>query len=112
MEEKVQQIYKFIQERCLWQFHSRSWDREANINGILNDTSIFLNGGEVEANTNQEKCYVADAKILVTQLKEAFSWIKDLKDSEIAELIEGVKAKLIDVTLTRSKNEELNVPFY
>lgn len=112
MEEKVQQIYKFIQERCLWQFHSRSWDREANINGILNYTSTFLNGGEVEASNNQEKCYLADAKILVEQLKETFSWINDVKDTEITELIDGVKAKLIDVTLTRSKNDELRVPFY
>jgi len=78
----------------------------------LEDTSTLLNGGEVVANNGQEKCYLADAKILVEQLKEAFSWINDMKDTEITELIDGVKAKLVDVTLTRSKNDELRVPFY
>jgi V-containing nitrogenase delta subunit len=112
VKNEVQDLYKFIQERCLWQFHSRAWDREENINGIMQNTSVLLTGGTVAAESSQEKCFLADAKILVGQLKEAFPWIKEMKETDVVELIEGVKNKLIDVTLTNSLNGELKVPFY
>ena len=112
MQEKVNEILSHIQERCLWQFHSRTWDREQNINGVLNDVAKMLTGEAVVAETPMEKSFYADAKILVEQIKEKFSWINEMGDSEKKEIIEAIKAKLIDITVTKSLNGELNVPFY
>ena len=35
MEQNITQLYNYVQERCLWQFFSRSWDRKENIDGIM-----------------------------------------------------------------------------
>lgn len=114
MEKKIDEILEFIQERCLWQFHSREWDRTDNINGIFDVLSKVLNGEKVDLKdaTLQEKCFYADGRILADQLIERFSFIKEMNESEKSELLSGVKDKLVNVAITKCRNEELRVPFY
>lgn len=115
MEEKAKEIFSFIQERCLWQFHSRTWDREQNINGVMDKATDILAGKEISIGnieTSQEKCNFADAKILVAELRAKFSWIDDMDVTAKKELMNLVKEKLIYTTITKSLNGELNVPFY
>lgn len=114
MEKKIDEILEFIQERCLWQFHSREWDRTDNINGIFDVLSKVLNGEKVDLKdvTLQKKCFYADGRILADQLIERFSFIKEMNESEKSELLSGVKDKLVNVAITKCRNEELRVPFY
>lgn len=114
MENKVDEITEFVMERCLWQFHSREWDRKDNINGIFDVLKKILNGEKVatENATLQEKCFYADGKILADQLKEKFSYLNEMDQKEITELLNGIKDKLVDIAITKCRNEELRVPFY
>lgn len=114
MEKKIDEILEFIQERCLWQFHSREWDRTENINGIFGMLPKLLAGEKISAKDLEpkDKCHYADAKILADQLSEKFSYIKEIDEKEKNELLSGVKDKLIDVAITKCRNEELRVPFY
>lgn len=114
MGNKVDEITEFIMERCLWQFHSREWDRTDNINGIFNMLTKVINDEKVNTEdvTLQEKCFYADAKILVDQLKEKFSYLTEMDENEKTQLFNDVKDKLVDVVITKCRNEELRVPFY
>jgi len=112
MQERIEELSLFIQERCLWQFHSRSWDREENINGVLNKVAEILTGEKVALETLQDKCYYADARILVLEIKDRLPWLDEIDGSELKTVIAGVKEKLLDITVTRSLNAELRVPGY
>jgi vanadium nitrogenase delta subunit len=108
LQDKIEQLFLYFQERCLWQFHSRSWDREDNINGITDDVIKLLTGKRVEMETPEDKCHYADSRILVDDLKKRFPWILELKDSERSAVVEGARDKLMAVVVTNSKNAELN----
>jgi vanadium nitrogenase delta subunit len=108
MQDKIEQLFLFFQERCLWQFHSRSWDREENINSICDDVIKLLTGKRVLTETPEEKCYYADSRILVDQMKARFPWILELSDSDRSAVIQGARDKVMAVTVTDSKNSELN----
>lgn len=108
MQEKSEQLFLFFQERCLWQFHSRAWDRENNINATCEDLIKLLTGGRVEMETPEDKCHYADSRILVDQLKAKFPWILKLNDTERRTVIMDARDKLMSVTVVGSKNAELN----
>ena len=114
MEKKVNEILEFVMERCLWQFHSREWDRTENINGVFSFLPKLLKVEKVsiEGLEMKDKCHYADAKILSDQLLERFSYLKEMNESEKSELLSGVKDKLVNVAITKCRNEELRVPFY
>ncbi|AGK98262.1 Fe-only/vanadium nitrogenase subunit delta [Clostridium pasteurianum] len=114
MEKKIDEILEFIQERCLWQFHSREWDRTENINGVFDLLPKLLAGEKISTKELEpkEKCFYADAKILSDQLQERFSFVKEMDEKEKSELLSGVKEKLVDVAITKCRNEELRTPFY
>ena len=42
MIEQVKQLVGYVQERCLWQFASRTWDRTENIEGVLKQVGALL----------------------------------------------------------------------
>lgn len=107
MQEKIEQLFLFLQERCLWQFHSRSWDREDNINSISDGVINLLTGKRVPMETPEDKCHYADSRILVDQLKVKFPWILELSDSDRRAVVEGACEKLMAVTVTNSRNAEL-----
>lgn len=112
MTEKAEEIYSFIQERCLWQFHARAWDREEHINNTLKNTIEMLTGKEVTPETDMAKSFHAEAKILVKQLQEKFPWLNEIGEAEIKETIASVNAKLIEVMITKTLNAELTNPAY
>lgn len=110
--DKVDELFGYVQERCLWQFFSRSWDRQENIDGILAAAGDLLAGEPVKRSTPMEKLFYADALIMVKDFKERFPWIASIGRAEVAELIAGLKDKLVDHTITRSLNHELNHSLY
>jgi V-containing nitrogenase delta subunit len=113
MEEKVLELYKFFQQRYLWQFYSRSWDRDENINGILNKLPSILSGEILNISDSlKEKAFYAEAKTVAIEVKERFPWISQMDKSQAQSIITAVKDKIIDITITKSQNGELNIPNY
>jgi vanadium nitrogenase delta subunit len=112
MKEKIDQITGYIQERCLWQFFSRTWDREENIEGILTKTAKILCGEKPIVETPAEKSHYADAKVLASDIKRLFPWVLKLEKNEIKQLLQGVKEQMTQITVSGSLNEELNDPNY
>ncbi|OOM79517.1 Fe-only/vanadium nitrogenase subunit delta [Clostridium sp. BL-8] len=113
MEENVTELYKYIQQKYLWQFYSRSWDRENNINGILSATEELLITSKCSLGDSlTDKHYYSEAKIVVKDIKRDLKFIEGLNEKGIKELIDKVKEKLIGVTVTNTLNGELNVKFY
>ena len=113
MENNVNELYKLIQEKYLWQFYSRSWDREKNINCILDCVKeILITGKSSLADSLEDKFYYSEAKIVVNDIKRHLKFIEGLNEKGVTETIDRVKAKLIDVTVTNSLNGELNVEYY
>ncbi len=113
MEDKALELYKFIQERYLWQFYSRSWDRDENISAIFDKYSKLLSGEKVEnEDTLKDKAYYAEAKTVADETKKKFDWLSSLGKEQIQLILGQVKEKLVDVTITRSQNGELHNPNY
>ncbi|EPY02864.1 V-containing nitrogenase subunit delta [Magnetospirillum fulvum] len=110
--EKLDQLYTYVQERCLWQFGSRTWDRQESIDGVLGTASDLLTGKPPTLETPQQRLFYADAKALVADFKARFPWISDAGPAQVRELIDGLKAKLVDITITNSRNGELNHSLY
>lgn len=113
MENNINELYKYIQQKYLWQFYSRNWDRENNINGILDATKELLITGKCSLGDSlTDKHYLSEAKIVAKDIKRDLEFIEGLNEKGITDLIDRVKAKLIDVTVTNSLNGELNVAYY
>jgi len=112
MTNKVDNLFDYVQERCLWQFASRTWDRTDNIDGVLKHVGSLLKKDRPAPETPAERLNLADAKVLVNDCRQRYDWIDAIAPAEVDEVIEGLKARLIDVTITRSKNRELNHSLY
>lgn len=112
MDSRIKQLFGFVQERYLWQFFSRDWDRQANIDGILGMAEQLFAGQTPGSDTAEARCYLADAKVLVADFKRLFPWINEAGSDEIRQLLAGLKAELIDTTITQSKNRELRDHLY
>ncbi|MCB2293342.1 Fe-only/vanadium nitrogenase subunit delta [Clostridium algoriphilum] len=112
MEDRVAEIVSFIQQRYLWQFAPRTWDREENINGILDQASELLIGQEVSLDTPKENCFYADAKFFVNEIKSKFLWLNEMDNAQRKALINSTKAKMIEITITKSLNLEVDNPKY
>jgi vanadium nitrogenase delta subunit len=112
MKEQVEEIVKYIQEHCLWQFFSRTWDREDNIEGILSRAAGILSNKTITAETPAEKCWSADARILVAELKCNIPWLTKLRSDEIEPVFSDVKNRIREIAVEKSRNLELNVKEY
>lgn len=112
MKEKIKEVTSLIQEQCLWQFFSRSWDREENIEGILTMTGKLLNGEKINLETMADKAFYSDAKFLADDIRKKMPWISELDKEGTLELIEGVKKRMLYITVKKSRNCELNLPNY
>jgi vanadium nitrogenase delta subunit len=110
--EKIDAIYNYIQERCLWQFFSRNWDREENINNILKTAADLLTGKEVVLETPMQRLFYADAKALVADIRRLFPWIEELGAAQVRETLNGVKDRLMEIAITKSLNQELTHSLY
>lgn len=112
MREKVEQLVAYIQENCLWQFHSRAWDREENINGVLTLAAKLLTSAPEEAATPLERCHLSDARQLAAVFRSDYPWIAELSGEEIVVLLDAVKVRMADLTIKSSLNGELHMQNY
>jgi vanadium nitrogenase delta subunit len=112
MTKEIDQLFDFVQESYLWQFHSRSWDRQENIDGIIAAGTALLIGATPKRETPQERLFYADAKVMVDDFEARFPWISDVEPARIPELMKGLAEKLVEFTITRSLNHELNHTLY
>lgn len=111
-QQQIDQLFGYVQERCLWQFTSRARDRIVNIEGIIAAATDMLHGKELHKHTPMDKMFYADAKLMVADFRERFPWINEQEPSKITELMTGLKDLLVDHTITKSLNHELNYTLY
>jgi nitrogenase delta subunit len=112
MSSKVDELYGYVQERCLWQFYSRSWDRSENIDGVIGKATEMLLGKTPETATPTERLHMVDAKIMVDDFRSRFPWINDAGEEEVRELMRELRERVTDIAVTSSKNHELNHSLY
>jgi len=110
--EKLDQSFAYVEERCLWQFSSRTWDREENIGGVISAAAGLLTGEKPTAETGMERLFYAEARTMAADLKERLSWIEGADPAEIRALMQALKERLLDVIIVRSKNRELSHSLY
>ncbi|HEY0211563.1 Fe-only nitrogenase subunit delta [Acerihabitans sp.] len=106
-EERIEPLIDYIMKNCLWQFHSRVWDREKQNEGVLSIVTQLLCDEPVDLTTPANRCYWADAVVLVDAYKTHFSWLGLMDKAEIASLITALHARLNHLTITGSLNAEL-----
>jgi V-containing nitrogenase delta subunit len=111
-QEQANELFKYVQERCLWQFFSRSWDRQENIDGIIAAAGALLNGQKPKTETPMERLHYADAKCMVMDFKEKFPWMNSLTPAEVDTLLAKLSADVADISITKSLNHELNHTLY
>ncbi|MFV0528064.1 MAG: Fe-only nitrogenase subunit delta [Lachnospiraceae bacterium] len=107
VKEKGDVLVDYIMKKCLWQFHSRAWDRERQNAQILTRATQLLCGEEVEKETAEDKCYWADAKILTDAYRTRFEWVNQMETEEIKEVMQYVRERIDFLTITGSLNLEL-----
>ncbi len=112
MKDRIEQLVDYIMKNCLWQFHSRAWDREKQNEGILMKTMQILCEEPVETGTPADKCYWVDAVCLADAFKKKYTWINSMDTSEIKLLMRGLKERMDFLTITGSLNLELTDPLY
>lgn len=110
--DQTEHLIDFIMKHCLWQFHSRSWDRERQNEGILGMTTRLLCGEDFVPQDPQDRCYWVDAVYMVDSFRERYPWLADLDVPEIQKLMANVKERMDFLTVTGSLNEELTDEHY
>jgi vanadium nitrogenase delta subunit len=109
---KVEELFGYVQERCLWQFFSRSWDRQENIDGILAATQALLTGGTPKRDTPMDRLFHADATAMAADLCARFPWLATSTSDELTPLFSALNDKLVEFTITKSLNRELTHTLY
>ena len=108
----IAQLEDYIMKHCLWQFHSRTWDRERQNEGVLGTTTKILCNEPVANETREDRCYWVDGVCLADAFKKRFQWINDMDKSEIKGLMQGLKERIDYTTITGSLNKELTEQKY
>lgn len=111
-DPQVEQLLDFIMKKCLWQFHSRAWDRTRQNENILAKTTQLLCGETVNVTNPEEKCYWVDAVFLADNYRFRFPWVNTLSKDEIKKVMKGLHEKLEYLTVTGSLNKELTDQHY
>ncbi len=112
MEDRIEELYSYIQGHCLWQFFAREWDRKANIENIMDKTSELLSGKQICPETPLDRYFYAEAKSLTTVIKDKFHWLIEMDEEQRKAVMEGVKKRLVEVFISKSLNPELRAPGY
>ncbi|HBF35333.1 TPA: Fe-only nitrogenase subunit delta [Candidatus Sumerlaeota bacterium] len=112
MKSKMEQLLDYIMKHCLWQFHSRAWDRKDQNEGILSRTTQLLCGEPIKLETPADRCYWVDAQCLADVYKERFTWINEMPKDEIKQLMKELHERLDYLTITGSLNLELTDQHY
>ncbi|MBM7866264.1 Fe-only nitrogenase subunit delta [Heliobacterium gestii] len=112
MKDRVEQLVDYIMKKCLWQFHSRAWDRERQNEEILTKTMQLLCGEPVETATPADRCYWVDAVCMSEAFKERYPWLNTMDKEDIKSLMRGLKERIDYLTITGSLNKELHDTLY
>ncbi|MFT9055822.1 MAG: Fe-only nitrogenase subunit delta [Ethanoligenens sp.] len=112
LDEKVDALTDYIMKWCLWQFHSRVWDRERQNEGILRITCQLLCGEEVDIADPSERCYWADAVVMARDYKKDYPWINEMTPETIKPMMAALKDRIDYLTVKGSLNKELTDPLY
>jgi nitrogenase delta subunit len=112
MKDRTEQLVDYIMKKCLWQFHSRSWDREKQNEGILTKTMQILCDEPVDIINPTDKVYWVNAVCLADAFKSRYSWLDTMEKAEIKLLMQGLKDRMDYLTITGSLNAELTDPHY
>lgn len=112
MSTQIDDLYGYVQERCLWQFSSRSWDRQENIDGVLKTAAALFAGDTPVLETPMDRLHYADAKVFVTDVRSRFPWASDTTPEQFRGWLDGLKTRLVDIAITGSKNRELHHALY
>ncbi|MDF7660833.1 Fe-only nitrogenase subunit delta [Erwiniaceae bacterium L1_54_6] len=106
-DEQVELMVDYIMKHCLWQFHSRNWDREKQNAGILGKTRQLLCDEPVELGTAADRCYWVDAVVLADAYRTRFAWLHTMSSDAITTLMTALHQRLDYLTITGSLNAEL-----
>lgn len=113
MNQRMEILLDYIMKNCLWQFHSRTWDRERQNREIIGWAEKVLLG---TANTAPEdpldRCHWVDGVSLAHNWRERFEWINALGAEDISPLMKALHARVDFLTRTGSLNEELTDEHY
>lgn len=112
IKQKTDLLVDYIMKNCLWQFHSRAWDRKRQNENIIGMTTRLLCGEEVDISTPENKCYWVDAAVLADAYLKRFSWVGEMEKSELEQLMQNVYERMDFLTVTGSLNLELKDPHY
>lgn len=110
--ERVELLIDYIMKKCLWQFHSRAWDRKDQNENILNRTRQILCGEHVSLETPADRCFWVDAVLLAEAYRERFPWLVAMSKEQITDLFQAVHERLDYLTITGSLNLELTDQHY
>jgi nitrogenase delta subunit len=112
MKDRIEQLVDFIMKWCLWQFHSRAWDRERQNEEILKKTMQLLCDEPVDLSTPSDRCYWVDAVYLANGFKKTCPWLNTMDKKDITILMQGLKERIDYLTINGSLNQELTNPLY
>jgi len=117
MEETLIKTYlepmvDYIMKNCLWQFHSRTWDRKDQNENILRKTTQILCGEQVELETPADRCYWVDAVCLAENYQKLCPWLATMDKADIKTLMKALHEKMDYLTITGSLNLELTDQHY
>ncbi len=107
IDSRIEPLVDYIMKNCLWQFHSRVWDREKQNAGILGITAQLLCDEPVDLSTPAARCYWADAVVLVEAYQTRYAWLATMGKADIKQLITALHERLNYLTITGSLNAEL-----
>jgi Fe-only nitrogenase delta subunit len=110
--DRVEQMVDVIMKNCLWQFHSRAWDRKDQNAGILTKTMQILCEEHVELDTPANRCYWVDAVWLARTYRERFPWLATLSKAQIKSYIKALHERMDHLTVDGSLNLELTDQHY
>jgi Fe-only nitrogenase delta subunit len=111
-KERVEQLLDYIMKNCLWQFHSRAWDREKQNQGVLTKTMQILCGEKVDRETPVDRCYWVDAVCLAEAFRKRCPWLEEMDTEEIKRLMHALHERMDHLTITGSLNLELTDQHY
>jgi len=110
-KDRIEQLVDYIMKNCLWQFHSRAWDRKQQNEGILAKTAQLL-CDPVSLETPEDRCYWVDAVCLVEAYRAGYPWLAGLGKAELRDLMQGLYERMDYLTITGSLNLELTDQHY
>ncbi len=109
---RLAQLEDYIMKNCLWQFHSRSWDRRVQNEGILSKTTQILCGEPVDTGTPLDRCHWADAVVMAEEFQRRCPWLTEMPKDEVKALMDALHKHLDYILIDGSLNLELTDQHY